>query len=374
MSSRELEDLLLALSPFPIVKLSDMGLPTTGTAVPVPQFCKKVYPLGKCQEHYKAIAQHGDEEPRSCPYGFVTFRTQVGQTSVAATSLLSAENPEYKRLKKIAPDSDLPAEHIETRLRHFTETTAKLLRSSQESANSSIEALHEVRRLNQTIKVVAERSLIALREGRLVSQSDIIKVEKASEMMSLHMDSLDLLANPSLLETAPLKGFILYQIVDKMCHVYGPRAEERRVDFILTGKSFSSIKADDRMFYIIPSVLIDNAIKYAPSGSKVEVRVFEGAMNNLPSVGFSVSSVGPPSTKTEESRMIKWRGRGQMASAAAGGSGHGLYLAGLIAQHIGARLSFSQRQVAVDRSEWEFRFESPAYIERASSTTKKRQK
>lgn len=374
MSSREFEDLLLTLSPYPAVKLSDICLPANGTAVSVPQHCKKVFPLGECRGHYEKISKQADAGPHPCPHGFMTYRMQIGQAAVAATALLSAQTPEYKRLKKIAPDSDVPAESIKDKLRHFSEAATKLSQFAQEGASSSIAALHEVRRLNQITKVVAERALITMKDGRPIPQSEIIKIEKASEMMSLHMDSLDLLANPALLETAPLKGFILYQIVHKMCHIYGSRAEERRIELVLSGKSFSSIKADDRMFYIVPSALIDNAIKYAPSGTKVEVRVFEGAMNNLPSVGFAVSSAGPPSTKAEESRMIKWRGRGQMASAATGGSGHGLYLAGLIAQHIGARLSFTQRQTATDRSDWEFKFESPAYVERPSSVIKKRQK
>ncbi|WP_240360612.1 sensor histidine kinase [Pyxidicoccus caerfyrddinensis] len=372
MNPDNFEDLLLTLSPYPVVRLSDVQLPVDGALVPAPPYCRKVFPLGKCQEHYKSLAASKETGTRTCPYGFLTQRTQIGDCEIALTALLTPEAEGYRKLKKDAPASNISAKLLEEKIRRFSDAANQLVRISRKGGNSYIEALHEVRRLNQTVKVIMERSVMALKEGRPVLQGDIVRAEKASEMMSLHMDALDLLANPSLLEKAPLRGFVLYQLVDKICHVYKPRADERRIGFLLTGKSFSAIKADDRTFYIIPSVLIDNAIKYGPPETMVEVRVFEGAMNNLPSVGFSVSSIGPPSSKAEEARMIRQRGRGQMAAASADGSGQGLYLAGLIARHHGASLSFTQRQVGVDRSEWEFRFETPVYTERQQAKAQKR--
>jgi|GEM_PF-3844013 len=373
MNISEIIDAILRTSPLPVVALSNISLPKDGTLVPTPSRCKKVFPLGKCQVHYESLAKTDSAALQPCPYGFSTKKIQIDNQSMAMTSLIPVSrnmplDSKSKRLLKDAPASGISQQNIELVASRLVETAHRVSLLINESDSSHTDALHEVRSLNQTVKVVIERIELALKDKRSALQietllHDVVRAGKASELMSFHMDVLDMLANPALMQIAPgrSRGFVLHQIIKKMFVIYKAKADEKKVGLELSGNSFATIKADDRVFYIIPSVFIDNAIKYSEKGDRVEIRVFEGALDNLPSVGFEVISRGPKSTLTEESRLFKQRGRGKAASTVAGGSGVGLYLAGLIAKNQGAKLTVKQRPVSVDKSEWVFRFEMPAY-------------
>ncbi len=93
---------------------------------------------------------------------------------------------------------------------------------------------------------------------------------------------------------------------------------------------------DQRTIHIIPSVFIDNAIKYSEPGEIVDVGVEEEWRGYDKSVLLEVASYGPQATHEEEHNLFLRRGRGIAAKTVAEGSGIGLTLAKIVAdEHMG---------------------------------------
>lgn len=361
MSESNPVNALLLTSPLPTVLLSPgvIAPPIDGTLISTPTFCRRLFGEGRCVAFYESLAKEPAGASYVCPHGFSVRTVDLGTQKIALTGLLvegTHAGTRSKRLTQKFPASRIQKDVLETHATRLREAATRL--DSADPNSKRTEALHEVRRLNQVVKVIMERACKIVDEGKAPPSRDIMRAWKASEQMSLHMDALDLLTNPTLYAQTPHKPFVFYQLVDKIYRIYQPWANERPVKIQLSGNSFAQIMADPKTFYIIPSTFIDNAIKYAPPDSKIEIRVFEGALNNRPSVGFDVVSIGPPATPSEEAAFFKRRGRGQAAVEQAQGSGVGLYLAGVIAQQHGAVVKATQRRLQPHESEWTFRFET----------------
>jgi signal transduction histidine kinase len=256
--------------------------------------------------------------------------------------------------------------HVATdRVVHWIQSTREMLKrlqtSERETVSSHLEALHEVRRLNQTVKVVMERVCNRTTSGQPESaEPDFVRAWKASLLISHHLDALDILANPTIQAAVPDKDIVFYKLVDSIYRIYLPRAAEKNVTLSLTGGSYKHARIHSNTIHIAPSAFIDNAIKYSPEKGVVEVHVFEGARENRPTVGFDVISTGPAATEVEELRLFKRRGRALAAKAYGEGSGVGLVTVRMVADQHSAWASARQRRVSAELSEWTFRFEIPA--------------
>src|SRR5260370_9292173 len=119
------------------------------------------------------------------------------------------------------------------------------------------------------------------------------------------------------------RRWVLYKTVEKMVHIYKVIAENREVDLRLSGASTSLALMDHRTIHIIPSVFIDNALKYCHRGEIVYVRVCDEFRGTVPVISVEVKSHGPIATKEEEENLFVRRGRGQAARGVSEGSGIG---------------------------------------------------
>lgn len=108
--------------------------------------------------------------------------------------------------------------------------------------------------------------------------------------------------------------------------------------------------------------VLDNALKYTPSGGEVSVRLAE----NATTIAISISDSGPGIAPTDLPLIFEWRFRGESADRDATGSGLGLAIARDLTLEMGGSIdvnsqpgrgtTFTVRLPAIERS----RSESPS--------------
>jgi signal transduction histidine kinase len=103
----------------------------------------------------------------------------------------------------------------------------------------------------------------------------------------------------------------------------------------LSGSSYSTITGPG-VFEILPYLIIDNAIKYSPQNSTVEISFYE----TQTSTRVEFTSMGPQIEDDEAEKIFErgFRGRHGQRSAATG-SGLGLHLAKRLVERFRGRIS-----------------------------------
>lgn len=223
-------------------------------------------------------------------------------------------------------------------------------------------AMHEIRSINSTIRTVMER--VCLRQSPDSPDSaepDLVRAWKASELISNQMDALDILSNPRIVQARPRCPITFFKLIDKVVRLYRPRAQQKGTTFKLEGRSHADVLYDPRTLHIIPSVYLDNAIKYSSHGGAVTVRVEEDLSSGEPWVGFEVTSHGPSATDDERLGFFNRRCRGGRARTKAEGSGLGLFMAKIVADQHGGCCSAFGNDLSANRTEWHFRFRMPIH-------------
>lgn len=348
-------------SPFAYANLSSPEIPHSGLAIPVPKYCEKVFSGGKCAAFYRDIAREPLQAgPIQCPYGFAAWPIRLGRKSFAVTGLIPFPRlgGERERARaKDAPENRVEAKRVSLWVAQVAHLHKQLEEQEALEMSKTLGALHEVRRLNQTVVVVLERQCSA-RDGvdAGVEDDDLVRAWKASELISLQMDALDVLSNPAMHEASPRDERTFFKVVDKTVRIYRPSARKKNVDLRLSGASVSKVRVFGKTFHIIPSVFIDNAIKYAPNGTRVDVSVFEEDVDEATWVGLEVVSEGPPATEDEEKQLLHRRLRGTAARSQAEGSGNGLLIAKIVADQHAGRITVVQKRLNPRHSRWKFRF------------------
>lgn len=104
-----------------------------------------------------------------------------------------------------------------------------------------------------------------------------------------------------------LKPILLYEAVAKELASLGPIADKKSVELSLDGDVHASAHVDETMLSLILHNLIENAVKYAPAHSKVEVRVFSTPDRS----GFEVRDCGPGIVPEERERVFNRFYRGE---------------------------------------------------------------
>jgi signal transduction histidine kinase len=269
---------------------------------------------------------------------------------------------DLERLRgKEYPQNRVLAEAVSSWIRQVGDIVQRGDVEREEEFSRRLDALHEIRRFNQIIKTNMER--VCEKESPSADPDEapveLVRAYRASSLISLQLDALDLLANPvSAMSFAP-RPWVFYKIVDKIVRIYRVIADGRDVRIRLSGASLSRANVDQRTVHIIPSVFIDNAVKYSKSGEAVDVHISEDARDKQPVITLSVRSYGPMATDAEERALFLKRARGSIASGVAEGSGVGLTLAKVVSDQHKGWITAEQRLIGGDRAEWTFTFQIP---------------
>ncbi|MDR0965162.1 MAG: hypothetical protein LBM75_01415 [Myxococcales bacterium] len=347
--------LFSVLSPLPWTNLAHPGIPIPGILMSTPSICSKKFTCGdgKCRKHYEDL-KISEEGVVTCPFGFGSYKFIINDDLFAFTGFVSSprSNSISRRRGKEFPKNRFNPDELKQIISRIQNIINEASLSSQVE---HLEALHEVRRLNQISKVILEG---LERKPPSGDKIDLTRALKATELMSLHLDALDFVANPDLIKTRTgIHEINFYKVVDKICKIYRALEKKKKLKILLSGESYKRIRCDERFFHIIPSVFVDNSIKYAPLGTEIHVNVKEYSNQGEDFVKLTVTSQGPRSTPEEESRIFIKKGRGRAAKETSSqGAGCGLFICSKIAEGIGGFVDKKQKYLPSGLSEWSFVF------------------
>lgn len=190
--------------------------------------------------------------------------------------------------------------------------------------------VHDVRHINADIKSAAE-DLKFILQGYPVdlqrSDVQVGRIKAMAEILSARLDFLDYFANPSLATQAQVP-IAVFKKVDKAKRVLASRAFERNVRLSLRGAGTAKV-AGPRVFDVVPYIVIENAIKYSPSGETVEVEYGEKGAD----VVVAVRNIGPALDDREKESIFLpgYRGRRAVESDVRG-TGLGIYFAKMVVE------------------------------------------
>ncbi len=155
----------------------------------------------------------------------------------------------------------------------------------------------------------------------------INSVRAAQTMLRLRTDALNFIGNPQRLDD--FDYIPAYKKVHKVVKAFQVKASEHKKSINIEGQSYNQIYGPP-VFELIPFTIIDNAIKYSPLGSQINVKVEDFAF----STKISVSSLGPKILDEERDKIFARKFRGAAAlDSPAPGSGVGLSLVSELLEH-----------------------------------------
>ena len=166
---------------------------------------------------------------------------------------------------------------------------------------------------------------------------NLLKIWKTSGLMSAQFDVIELLANEELYRFPLNTELEIYKLVDKCVRIFRPPDNPSRIVLKAPFNFHARIRAFDKTIQIIPTVLIENALKYAIPGSPIYVELSRED-------DWVILSVQNDSIGTQPLTENVFQ-RGYRASKDQDGSGNGLYLAQMVAQQHEAKLQLSSSMI-----------------------------
>lgn len=325
----------------PTVNLAEIKEPKDGIFVARPAFCAKQFAKDtRCRDFYRSLAANPSEETLfQCPFGFSTYPVSIGTTRIAITSFVpfprAGGDAERARAKEF-PQCKIAADAVSK--------SAAAMKSAEESRVQSIaeqlkrypSALHEVRKLNRTIKQEAER---LCRQQSPANPDDatapLVSIWKSSELMTYQFGILELISNETLAEVPRKTESKIFQICDKCARIYELTATGNDVKVDIRGDSPRALVCD-KTFPIIPTVLIENAIKYSVRHQTIHIRVKDMPTEKKCTIAVENVANQAPSLPNIFAKGVK---------GGSGGLGVGLYLANLVAKQHGSELHLNRQSL-----------------------------
>jgi signal transduction histidine kinase len=316
-----------------------------GTVVDWPAIC------GRCDRQCESSNQEGLQ---LCSYGLNYLRVDKDLlvAGVAVRDYPTTTPARRKRLREVGQDAvrrrDLERiaeaasqareqEAVETRarmdevVREFRESKTyqqevlELLRPDLERALTQIHDYKQfVQQMVQNMNVILETRYPGLELDAKLERATHHEraLYWAAALMDEKLDAALFLEAPDRIHEPREQGrFRLHGLVTKYVRIYKSRADNKRLTISMRGESWASIEGNSRALGIVPHTMIDNAVKYAPEGSRVFVTFLESGST----VTFGVESFGPKIEPEELPRIFDLFYRGQHAREMSGeGTGFGL--------------------------------------------------
>jgi signal transduction histidine kinase len=222
-----------------------------------------------------------------------------------------------------------PVASLERTSRALREAETAAIDLEQEFIEKHSMALHEIRKLNRTVKQTAERMCLKQRpHDPDAADTQLVQIWKSAELMSVQFDIIELLANQTLTDLPLNTPVEVYRIFDKCVRIYRGANESRRITLKAASGYSPRIQACDKTFPMIPTVLIENAIRYSLPDSDITIEI-QRAKGHCVITASNLTSIND---RLNDSIFQ----RGVRASIDGEGSGHGLFLAKLVTeQHLG---------------------------------------
>lgn len=331
-----------SLSPLPSVNLGSIQLPSHGLLIGRNAYCTKQFAKGTaCRDFYRSLTSLNtpQDRPIQCPFGFSAYPFTLGGNRVATTGFVpfprGGGEAERQRAKAF-PETKIAFEAVRRLSQALVAAEDDRIFSIAEQLKKYPSALHEVRKLNRTIKQEAERLCRAQRPNNPdAADASLVSIWKSSELMTYQFGILELIANETLAELPRKTPSEIYRIFDKCARIYELTATDKSLTIDLHGDSPTAMVCD-KTFPIVPTVLIENAIKYSVREEVITIRVRAESKENTCKI--SVSNISPKAPALSDILAKGVRGK-------SGGLGVGLYLADLVAKQHGSFLVVNREPV-----------------------------
>jgi hypothetical protein len=334
---------IINMSPFPIVNLKKISTPQSGFYISASKKCAKYFDQdSECKKHYeKLLETYTPGAPIQCPYGYSSMSFELGNLRVAFTGIIPHPRlggKEERALAKAYPEIKISTNSLLLGIVGLktVETTVNKIKLGV-LKNYSM-AFHEIRKLNRTVKQTAER--LCIRENKIkpdAADPELVQIWKSADLMSRQFDIIEILANESLVELPTNSIIEIYRIFDKCVRIYQPSGPIRRIRIWSPTGYYPKLMACDKTFPLIPTVLIENALKYSTDNSGISISIAPDGQYCV----VKLSNVAKLNLEICEEIF----NRGKRIAVDKDGSGNGLYVAQLVAKQHGTKIEFEQEQV-----------------------------
>jgi two-component system OmpR family sensor kinase len=196
------------------------------------------------------------------------------------------------------------------------------------------EASHELRTPVTIARTAAQVTLSAPHRSEPEYREALDIVATQAGRLSHIVDDMFLLALADVQGRALLLRYIyLDELVIECVRAAGVLAESRRIAIRLTSQEGVQGRGDEELLRRMVMNLLDNAVRYSPDGSQVDVAIVEDSAV----ISLTIADHGPGIPVSEQERIFERFVRLETARATAGG-GLGLPIARWIAEQHGGEL------------------------------------
>jgi signal transduction histidine kinase len=346
-----------------MVNLRKISLPDDGFLVATPKTCRSNFAKGpECRKHYEKMLASStiQNAPVQCPFGFTSFPFEAGTEAYCITSLIPfpRHGGEIERkLAKAHPSNKIALEQLNLIVAKLQEAEQLFLSLAADIVERQSMALHEIRKLNRNIKHEAERLCAAQSPSDPdLADPSLVKIWKSSELMSRQFDVIEILANEQHLKL-PLNWVSeIYRLFDKCVRIYRPEGKPERLQIHAPYGFKSKIRACEKTFHLIPTILIENALKYSLADTPIDIEfsreqgmIYVSATNVY--VGANILTDAIFKKGIRETKTLKE------------GTGNGLYVASLVARQHNAKLTVKTEPIGSYKMECTFTLAIPEVLD-----------
>lgn len=323
------------------------------------------------------IAERGQDDIRLCPYGVNYLRLTeelvvVGMFVRDFPSMTPARKKQLRRQPLTITSRELQSlqaahaafegdvqRHAEVQLRKLVEEfktsreyEARILEQLKPEVQQALGQVHDyrqfVQQVIQNLDVVLRkrysdpRHEVPLEELLGSASHQERAIYWAARLMESKLEAALFLVQPErIVDPGRARNVRLHGLVEKHCRIYDASYAAKNVSLVREGESRGSITGNPDALGVIPHTFIDNALKYAPSGSSVVVKFHESEHT----IRVAVQSLGPRIRADERDTIFELFVRGEAAVEQGNdGTGFGLGLARAIARQVGCELGVSQAE------------------------------
>lgn len=282
----------------------------------------------------------------SCPNGYASYTKFIDKNSkffLVVTDL--KVKPYWTKIGKtsglsIVADQYKIQEYINSYIQNYKIISNEADREADKRIESfAIENIHEIRSINSSLYNIGyelQEKLTHEEKYNLVLSKNIVAL---SELISARIELTDILVakeDREILKKSAPKA--VFKSFDKIQRCYTAFASKSRIKFNLIGESRGMTNGLEH-FELIPMIIIDNAVKYSPNDSEIEVELSE----TQTTITAKIKSWGPKIHESEKTSIFEKNFRGEEAiNTKKNGNGIGLFFVKKLLDSINSTITASQ--------------------------------
>ena len=328
---------ILNCLPFPRITLEQEVL--DGLLIDAPEFCKTQCADKECSKY-----QCGEDSKvcyHTCPYGYSVIAGKCGGVEIRVCGVLHLDTSSADKLfRKSNRDRKISSEAVARLFKKLDHAIRLYEDDIRLKSRDELASIHEIKAQISVVFRIVENHIHAQYGGTIDSRIEVMdpvwkNLQSAIRRLKVLLELTDLVVNPQAASFGRLINTQVHQTVYSIMKTIEAKAHSANISLTICGTSYNTMLLY-KSFPIAVSVLLDNAIKYAQSGTEVVITVND--VRNY-GVDIQVSSIGLIVPEADRQFMFEKNARGSN-SMGKEGSGVGLYVAKLVCDANKAIISY----------------------------------